>query len=148
MQDNSDIKNIQSFDTYSRIVTWLFLMTFLVAIIGVLVSIYFMGPTVLTVVAIAGSLGSFISVLIRLNPLREISDDVMKSPILRLQRVHQLIHALVPPLVGAIGAVIVFVIFAAQIIIGPAFPEFVCGEGVCDSFQDFVANWRPKEAWD
>jgi hypothetical protein len=56
-------------------------------------------------------------------------------------------YSLVPPLVGIIGAFVVYLLFAAGILKGDLFPEFRCLEGhTCNDFHGFVAYWLPADA--
>ena len=55
----------------------------------------------------------------------------------------------IPPLVGAISAAILYVVFASEIVAGPFFPNFSCElyHG-CNKFQSFLTAWSPAEPQD
>ena len=57
-------------------------------------------------------------------------------------------YSLVRVRVGIIGAVMLYLLFAAGLLKGDLFPEFHCtapGEE-CDSFRAFVSDWSPKDS--
>ncbi len=56
------------------------------------------------------------------------------------------IYSLIPSLVGAIAAVALYLVFAAELIKGDMFPGFTLtkvGESG-DEFKNFVWNWQPE----
>jgi len=59
-------------------------------------------------------------------------------PFLTQANLNVLVYSLIRSLVGAIGAGILYTIFASQMITSKLFPEFHCATGMCDSFADFI----------
>ena len=51
-------------------------------------------------------------------------------------------------IVGAIGAVVLYLVFAAGLLKGDLFPEFSClnAAASCGAFHDFVSSWAPANA--
>jgi hypothetical protein len=52
---------------------------------------------------------------------------------------------MIPPLIGAIAAVTLYLIFAAGLVTGTMFPEFHLSplNPRADDFDNFVQNWQP-----
>ena len=68
-----------------------------------------------------------------------------------LPRGHLLIYSLVPAVVGAISATVLYVIFAGTLVQGDLFPKFSCdlgGDQKCALFRTLMNNWHPSEAKD
>jgi hypothetical protein len=86
---------------------------------------------ILPFVALSGSLGAFFSALTRLYSLEQLPAALFR-PDLRLQNRHLLMYALIPPIVGAIGAVFFYVCLAAGVIQGDMFQKFQCSPNVCN----------------
>lgn len=101
--------------------------------------------SILVLAIMAGALGAFVSALRRLYafndafPTERFRDQIGREPLYRI------IYSLIPPLIGSIAAAVLYVFFAAQIIKGNLFPEFVCGPGGsgCVDFTNFISHWRP-----
>jgi hypothetical protein len=57
---------------------------------------------------------------------------------------------MIPPLVGIIASVVLYLIFAAGLVTGDLFPKFHLSEGnlKSDDFQNFISNWQPVLATD
>ena len=56
--------------------------------------------------------------------------------------------SLVPAIVGAIGAVVLYFVFAAGLLKGDLFHEFAClnSAASCSTFHAFVSSWAPANA--
>ena len=100
-------------------------------------------------VASAGALGGFVSALRRLYAFQKVfpSNFFGQS---RGVSLYLIIYSLIPPLVGVIASVVLYLIFAAGLVRGDLFPEFHASptEMRADAFQNFIANWQPVEATD
>ena len=95
---------------------------------------------------LAGALGAFMSTLIRLYHYEELPKLVESRGLDRLRRSDLTIYSLVPPVVGALSAAILFIAFAAGLVQGGSFfPNFACGagSGQCGSFATFIQWLRP-----
>jgi hypothetical protein len=106
--------------------------------------------TILPVVILAGVLGSFVSALNRIYSSKNIFPVSNYSILLHKSNRYLIAYASIPPLVGAISAAILYVIFASQIITSPFFPNFSCElyHGTCNKFQSFLSSWSPTNAQD
>lgn len=100
---------------------------------------------VILFVMVAGALGSFVSALNRIYASNNFFPTPHHQRLLRGANASLLVYSLIPPLVGAIGAVVLYLMFASSMLRGALFPEFHC-VGTCDQFVLFVAEWRPKGA--
>ncbi len=91
---------------------------------------------VLAFVALSGALGGFVSSLSRLYSLRELPALLMKKSLHSMQNKFVAMYSLIPPLIGAIGGVVVYVAVAGGLIQGDLFAKFKCFNqgGNCDSF--------------
>ena len=100
---------------------------------------------------LAGALGAFMSTLIRLYNYEEFPRLVSGSTIDRLRRSDLTVYSLVPPVVGALSAAVLFIAFAAGLVQGGSFfPNFACaeGSGLCGSFDKFIHGFGPADATD
>lgn len=108
--------------------------------------------TALMVMALAGVLGGFVSALRRLYAFAPVFPSITFSFWSRRSTAYVLMYSCIPPLVGAIAAVVVYLIFAGQMLQGPLFPAFDFdprpGHPRDHTFENFVANWQPKQTID
>jgi hypothetical protein len=103
--------------------------------------------TAFTVALLTGGLGAYLSGLVRLYNDQNLS-PVMDSLSSRTggSFIPQVLYSLVPPIVGAICAGVLYAVFAAGVLEGGAFfPQFSCalGEGQCNSFATFMKSFHP-----
>jgi FtsH-binding integral membrane protein len=143
-----------SFDAYRLMVVWLFLATLLACVITFF-SVYKYeqnekGATILMVVMIAGILGSFVSALNRIYSSRDIFPHQRYKDLLKGANSYLIIYSIIPPMIGAIASVVLYLVFAGELINGSLFPSFDCaiGEGRCNSFENFVLYWKPETSAD
>ncbi len=143
------------FDSHRIIVVWLFISTLILVLftIATLLYSYITGDEILStllVVVIAGVLGSFVSALNRIYSSKDVFPKEMYKDFLKGANGYLIAYSTIPPLVGAISAAVLYVVFAGQIISGALFPDFSClpeGKG-CTNFMSFLANWSPKNPQD
>jgi len=141
-------------DAHRAIVMWLFLATLGVSAFVAAALIYsdFSGKTVLSVlpvVILAGVSGAFVSALNRIYSASDVFPIMKYKDLLRRGDAYLVAYSSIPPLVGAISAAILYLVFAGQVITGPFFPDFSCEvPDACDRFQGFLSSWSPKEAAD
>ena len=67
-----------------------------------------------------------------------------------LPKGHLIIDSLVPAIVGAISATVLYMLFASELVKGDLFPAFVCkkGDDVCTTFGMLIGEWGPDQATD
>ncbi|HEV2852006.1 MAG TPA: hypothetical protein VHC97_04305 [Thermoanaerobaculia bacterium] len=143
-----------AFNVHRQMVVWLFIATTLSCLI-LSIALYAMyvsgkGVTALMVVVAAGALGGFVSALRRLYAFGRIFPSEAFTVWLRKANLYVAIYSMIPPLVGAIGAVVLYLIFASGMISGELFPNFHCsvGKDMCNDFVGFVSDWQPQSASD
>jgi hypothetical protein len=106
-------------------------------------------PPLLPIIAIAGAIGAFFSVLMRLYNLESLPKAIVAADLKGLQHIRY-IYSLVPGVVGAIAALALHMLFASELLRSELFPAFVCKAGVdrCDTFAMVIGEWSPKQAPD
>lgn len=124
----------------------------LIVLLGLaLLAIYLMrwDPPILGLVALAGVLGAFFSALTRLYNVDQASIALISPTFSKLGGRYLLMYSLVPPIVGAIASVVIYVIFVAGLLgDGGVFPQMACKAPPCDSLLTMLRDFGPKEAPD
>ncbi|WFB46943.1 hypothetical protein [Vibrio coralliilyticus] len=145
----------QEVDIHRSIVLWLFIatMSFTAFVAIALIKQSSTGTEVLTilpVVILSGVLGSFVSALNRIYSSTNVFPIASYTVLLNKAGFYLIAYASIPPLVGAISATILYVIFASEIIQGDFFPSFACelGSNNCETFQTFLTSWSPEKSQD
>jgi hypothetical protein len=140
-------------DAHRLLVMWLFICTLSAGIPFLILVLYFSmtgrGLTIMIPVMVAGAGGAFVSSLRRLYGFEDIFPRRSYVRLFRRLDFYVIAYSLVPVLVGIIGAVMIYLIFAGGLLKGDLFPEFVCrspvGDKGCDDFYGFVHNWMPRD---
>jgi hypothetical protein len=85
----------------------------------------------------------------RLYDVEELPKALVSDQLRGLNNIHLLIYSLVPAIVGAIAAAVVYLTFAARMLEGDLFPKFVCKLATkdCHTFTTFM-SWGPDDAPD
>jgi len=124
----------------------------LIVILGLgLLAIYLtrLDPPILGLVTLAGVLGAFFSALTRLYNVDQASIALISPTVSKLGGRYLLMYSLVPPIVGAIASVVIYVIFIAGLVgDGGIFPQMVCKAQACDSVLTMLRDFGPKAAPD
>jgi hypothetical protein len=104
----------------------------------------------LIAVTLSGMLGAFFSALTRLYNVEQLPAALMSETVLGLNRFHLMMYSFVPPIVGAIGSVVLYVGFTSGLIDGGVFPKMVCkvGDNKCTDFGLLLTQYGPKDATD
>ncbi|MDV7338943.1 hypothetical protein RYZ26_05030 [Terasakiella sp. A23] len=151
----TQMKKSISFEAHRRTVKYIFTVTLTISIITGLVLIYSQITehdlvSTMSVAILAGVLGSMLSSLNRVYNFEYNDNSIDALNVLSADKTYLILYALVPPLVGAISAGLLYLMFAAGLIQGDIFPIFSCelGPGKCDEFQTFLSSWNPKDAND
>jgi hypothetical protein len=123
------------------------------ALIALLLPFSFIGgtgkdPPFIFAVVLAGSLGAFFSALIRLYNYEDLPRALVLQELSGLPRTHLVIYSLVPAVVGAIAATVLYTVFAAELLQGGLFPTFRCESERCEYFKSFLDTWHPDQAKD
>jgi len=147
---------------YKQMLISLFLATLVVIVVLIVLilpfflSYYVKGdaqthdPPLLAVVVLAGSLGAFFSSLMRLYNFQDLPKAIVARELGNLPPWHLMVYSLVPALVGAISATVLYMLFASQLIQGDLFPLFKCKKdgNVCTTFGMLIGEWGPDQAKD
>ncbi len=141
---------------YKQMLVSLFIATLtvmgilLATIMPFFVRYYFLGqenahsPPLLPVVALAGALGAFFSILMRLYNFEDLPKVLVSSELDGLPTAYLVIYSLVPAVVGAIAAAVLYMLFASQLLQSDLFPKFACKKGDCNSFAMLIGEWSPE----
>lgn len=132
-------------DGYAQALRWTLLATVIITA-AVVALAWRTGVAATQVALVAGALGAFFSVVLRMSNSVQGGDSPRGvSPPSLLDRA---VYAIVPPLVGAIAAGFVMIVFATGVMEGGAFfPRFGCAPGAsCLAFTDIVAHYGPVDA--
>lgn len=138
-------------DAHRLLVMWLFISTLTIGLGFLALVLYFDvtgrgGVTIMVAVIVAGAGGGFVSSLRRLYSFQDIFPRREYVQLFRKMNFYVAAYSLVPAVVGMIGAVMVYLMFAAGLLKGDLFPEFHCSIGQCTDFHAFVSDWSPKDA--
>ena len=128
----------------------------LAIILPFFVRYYFQGdehahsPPLLPVIALAGALGAFFSMLMRLYNFEDLPKVLVSDDLDGLPTTHLVIYSLVPAVVGAIAATVLYMLFASGLLKSELFPAFACkkGENACNTFAMLIGEWSPNQATD
>jgi hypothetical protein len=140
---------------YKKMLTYQFSGTVvLVAIlaVGLLGSYVFVKtwqPPILVLVTLSGMLGAFFSALTRLYQVDQVSVALISPTVSQLSGWHLFMYSFVPPMVGAIASVALYIGFVSALVAGGLFPEMACkGAGPCDDLYGVLTSYGPKAAPD
>ncbi len=139
---------------YAQMLRWSFGATLLVAavMVGFILLAWQTGnPPFFLFAVLSGALGAFMSTLIRLYDYEDFPRMQEGGGAARLRGSDLTIYAMVPPVVGALSAAVLFIAFAAGIVQGGSFfPSFACqaGEKMCGSFDKLIHDFGPADATD
>jgi len=107
-------------------------------------------PPILLVVAVAGILGAFFSALTRLHRVDQLPLALMSDTVLGLNGLHLVVYSIVPPVVGALAAVVVYLAFISGIFDSGVFPKLVCkaANKTCNDLVQVLNDYGPDKAAD
>jgi hypothetical protein len=107
-------------------------------------------PPILMVVALAGIVGAFFSALTRLHRVDRLPLALMSDTVLGLNGLQLVVYSMVPPVVGAIAAVVVYLAFISGIFDSGVFPKLVCKAATktCNDLVQVLNDYGPEKAAD
>jgi hypothetical protein len=107
-------------------------------------------PPIMMVVALAGILGAFFSALTRLHRVDQLPLALMSDTVLGLNGLHLVVYSVVPPVVGALAAVVVYIGFISGVIDSGVFPKLVCKAATktCNDLLQVLNDYGPEKAAD
>ena len=133
-----------AFEIHRQMVIALFTATLIVSV-ALAAGLIASRVTALMVVAAGGALGGFVSALRRLYAFQRVFPQNFFRSMRRIN-LYLIVYSMIPSLVGAIGAVVLYMVFASGLIKGDLFPAFELSQldPKPDDFQNFIANWQPS----
>jgi hypothetical protein len=115
-------------------------------------------PPLMIILVFAGALGAFFSALMRLYDFADLPKALVNPSLGRLPSGYLIIYSMVPSVVGAIAATVLYITFAAGLLQGAMFPTFVCklvdesgkllGPEHCLTFGNTISDFGPERAAD
>jgi hypothetical protein len=106
-------------------------------------------PPLLSLVMLAGMIGAFFSALTRLYNVDQASMALISPTVQQLGGPYLMMYSFVPPLIGAIAAVILYLTFVGKLLEGALFPKIDCSkEGDCATLLGVMNNIWPVKAED
>jgi hypothetical protein len=134
---------------YKKMLAYQFGGTLLLAgltIVGLLIC-YILGnisPPLLLLVILAGMLGALFSALTRLYQVDQASLALISPTVQALGGGYLMMYSFVPPLIGAIAAVVLYLIFVGGLMSGSLFPTLSCVDGKsCANVIELMQNYVP-----
>lgn len=106
-------------------------------------------PPLVVLVMLAGMLGAFFSALMRLYNVDQASIALISPTVQQLGGRYLMMYSFVPPLIGAIAAVVLYLIFVGKLIEGGLFPSINClADKQCISLMDVMNYYLPSKPED
>jgi hypothetical protein len=115
-------------------------------------------PPLMIILIFAGALGAFFSSLLRLYDFADLPKALVEPGLGKLPSGYLIIYSLVPSVVGAIAATVLYITFAAGLLEGALFPKFACklmdesgkvlGAEACRTFGNTLGDFGPQYAAD
>jgi len=101
-------------------------------------------PPVLLLVILAGMIGALFSALARLYQVDQASLALISPTVQALGGGDLMMYSFVPPLVGAIAAVVLYLVFVGGLMSGSLFPTISCVDGkTCSDVTEMMRNYLP-----
>jgi len=133
-------------DAYKQVLVWHFIATFLIIFLLVLiVAIY---NSIFGAVILSGCLGAFFSALTRLYSFETLPKALLDSAPVKIRNWHLLFYSLIPPLIGAIAAAVLYLVFAGEFITSNLFPSFISKQSICADIDCLTDGFGPAKAKD
>jgi hypothetical protein len=151
--DSADVQ-VRILAAYKKMLGWQFGGTVLLAggTAVVLIVCYVYGrvsPPLLVLVMLAGMIGAFFSALMRLYSVDQASIALISPTVQQLGGPYLMMYSLVPPVIGAIAAVVLYLVFIGKLLEGALFPSISCvPDQVCASLMDIMNYYWPTKPED
>jgi hypothetical protein len=106
-------------------------------------------PPLIPLIIGAGMLGALFSALMRLYHVDQAGVALITPTVRDLGNMYIVMYSLVPPIIGAIAAVVLYLVFVAKFLSGGLFPEIAClKEGGCKNILEVMRNYWPHNPED
>jgi hypothetical protein len=147
-----DGPTVDTLDAHRLLVVCLFISTLVIGLAYLSAGLLFAATgqaarvvTPLTATIVAGAGGGFVSSLRRLYGFEDVFPRRGYERLFRKMNFYVLAYSCVPALVGMIGAVVIYLVFAAGLLEGDLFPKFRCLHASCEEFRNFIEYWSPAD---
>ena len=138
-------KNLLSFQFLGTVVLALVLSTWL--LIAHIANVN--DVPILPLVVLMGVLGAFFSALTRLYKVDEAGAALITPTVGSLSDKYLFMYSFVPPMIGAIAAAVLYLLFISKLVEGTLFPTLACKPGKdCSTMQGLMHFYFPAEAAD
>ena len=106
-------------------------------------------PLLLPLIMEAGIVGALFSALNRLYNVDQSGADSITPTLNRLSGWYITMYALVPPLIGATAAIVLYLVFVSKLVVTPVFPTVTCQpEGACKDILGLMQHYWPTNPED
>ena len=138
-------KNLLSFQFLGTVVLALVLSTWL--LIAHIANVN--DVPILPLVVLMGVLGAFFSALTRLYKVDEVGAALITPTVGSLGDRYLFMYSFVPPMIGAIAAAVLYLLFISKLVEGSLFPTLACKSGEdCSTMQGLMHFYFPAEPAD
>ena len=138
-------KNLLSFQFLGTVVLALMLSTWL--LIAHIANVN--DVPILPLVVLMGVLGAFFSALTRLYKVDEVGAALITPTVGSLGDRYLFMYSFVPPMIGAIAAAVLYLLFISKLVEGSLFPTLACKSGEdCSTMQGLMHFYFPAEPAD
>ena len=108
-----------------------------------------LSPPLLLLVVLAGMLGAFFSALTRLYHVDDAGTALITPMVGELGGKYMFMYASVPSVIGAIAALVMYMLFVSGLVQGDLFPSIACmDEKGCKSISGLMKHYWPEEPTD
>ena len=102
-------------------------------------------PPLLVLIMLAGMIGAFFSALTRLYNVDQASVALITPTVRNLGGLYMMMYSLVPPVIVAIAAVVLYLVFVGKLMNGGIFPNISCVPNAsCASLSELMKNYWPS----
>ena len=105
-------------------------------------------PSIALSVIVCGTLGAMFSAATRLYTFRDLPAAIVDTATVKLGNFYIFAYSLLPILIGAISAAVVYVLFLSGLLKGSLFPAFGCHIASCQTFSDLIWRFGPQTSED
>jgi hypothetical protein len=105
-------------------------------------------PPLLPLIVAAGMLGALFSALTRLYHVDQAGEAVVTNTVGKLGKT-VFLYSVTPPLIGAIAAIVLFLLFGSGLVSSPLFPKIACNvDNGCKTIKLLMDHYWPEQPQD
>ncbi len=157
MEENNQNNLYKNIETHLSLTVWLFIGAVCLIVIGFVIVFYIIyggidrnNLPIILIVAFSGMAGGLVSSLTKAQQYKNLLKQKEYADLKNIPPYKVIIFSFIPPVIGAIAAILLYGIFAGEMIEGSLFPHFkyINANTIHDNFVYAVTSWRPEEAID